>query len=33
MRAADSDAELDRRIYAFGEFEKLKDIAKRTYTY
>jgi len=29
MRAADSDAELDRRIYALGEFEKINNIAKR----
>jgi len=29
MRAADSDAELDRRIYALGEFEKIINIAKR----
>ena len=29
MRAADSDAELDRRIYRLGEFEKINNIAKR----
>ena len=29
MRAANSDAELDRRIYALGEFEKINNPAKR----
>lgn len=32
MRAADSDAELDRRIYQLGEFEKINNIAKRLLT-
>ena len=31
MRAADSDGELDRRIYALGEFEKINNIAKRLF--
>jgi len=29
MRVADSDGELDRRIYQLGEFEKINNIAKR----
>lgn len=29
MRAADSDAELDRRIYQLGEFGKINNVAKR----
>jgi hypothetical protein len=29
MRAANSDAELDSRIYALGEFVKIGNIAKR----
>ena len=29
MRAANSDAESDRRIYALGEFEKISNVAKR----
>ena len=29
MRSADSDAELDRRIYQLGEFEKINNVPKR----
>ena len=29
MRAADSDEELDGRIYQLGEFERINNVAKR----
>ena len=32
MRAADSDGELDRRIYQLGEFDKINNVAKRRST-
>ena len=31
LRAARSDSELDKRIYALGDFENIKNIAKRTF--
>jgi hypothetical protein len=32
MRAADSDGELDRRIYQMGEFGRINNVAKRQQT-